>query len=85
MLDPGGRYTYSPGDVIFVDPSRDAIHGDRVVVRLDDQQQATFKQLIEEDGRRMLKALNPDWKPRYIDINGNASICGVVIGKWVKE
>lgn len=85
MYDPLGRHTYSPGDIIFVDPSRDAKHGDRVVVRLDDQQTATFKQLVEEDGRRMLKALNPDWKPRYVEITGSATICGVVIGKLVRE
>ena len=85
MFNPTGRYSYSPGDIIFVDPAKAAKHGDRVVVRLDDQQQATFKQLIEEDGRKMLKALNPDWKPRYIEVNGNATICGVVIGKWVKD
>lgn len=85
MFDPAGRYSYSHGDIIFVDPGRAAQHGDRVVVRLDDQQKATFKQLVEEDGRKMLKALNPDWKPRYIEINGNATICGVCIGKWVKE
>lgn len=85
MYDPSARHSYRSGDIIFVDPTKDAQHGDRVVVRLDDQQKATFKQLIEEDGRRMLKAINPDWKPRYMEINGNASICGVVIGKWVKE
>lgn len=85
MYDPMGRHTYSPGDIIFVDPTRDAKHGDRVVVRLDDSQTATFKQLVQEDNRRMLKALNPDWKPRYVEINGNATICGVVIGKLVRE
>lgn len=85
MYDPGGRHSYSHGDIIFVDPAKDAKHGDRVVVRLEDQNKATFKQLIEEDNRRVLKALNPDWKPRYIEINGHATITGVVIGKWVKE
>lgn len=85
MFNPGGSPSYANGDIIFVDPDRDAKPGDRVVVRMDDHQEATFKQLVLEDGRMLLKALNPDWKPRYIEINGHATITGVVIGKWVPE
>jgi SOS-response transcriptional repressor LexA len=85
MYNPGGRPSYSDGDIIFVDPDREAKHGDRVIVRLDDHQEGTFKQFLVEDGRKMLKALNPEWKPRYVEINGHASITGVVIGKWVPE
>lgn len=85
MRNPNAQPSYEPGDIIFVDPSRDPKPGDRVVVRLEAQAAATFKQYLEEDGRKLLKALNPDWKPRYIHINGDATICGVVIGKWVPE
>lgn len=85
MKNPIGRPSYDPGDIIFVDPGLCANPGDRVVAKLDDQEKTTFKQYMEEDGRKLLKALNPDWKPRYLEINGNASICGVVIGKWVAE
>ncbi|PWF25032.1 LexA family protein [Corticimicrobacter populi] len=85
MKNPGSKPSYDPGDIIFVDPDVCASPGSRVVVKLDDQDKATFKQYMEEDGRKLLKALNPDWKPRYIEINGNATICGVVIGKWVEE
>ncbi|MPS98579.1 MAG: hypothetical protein E2581_08770 [Pseudomonas sp.] len=85
MSNPGVRPSYEPGDIIFVDPGRAAQPGDRVVVRLDNQQQATFKQYLEEDGRKFLRALNPDWKPRLTPIDGEATICGVVIGKWVPE
>lgn len=85
MSNPGGKPSYEPGDVIFVDPGRAAQPGDRVVVRLERQKQATFKQYLEEDGRKFLRALNPDWKPRLTPIDGEATICGVVIGKWVPE
>lgn len=85
MKSISGKPSYDPGDIIFVDPDRSAQPGDRVIVKLEDQKQATFKQYVEEDGRKLLKALNPDWKPRYIEINGNATICGVIIGKWVPE
>ena len=85
MRNPGVKPSYDPGDIIFVDPDVAAQPGDRVVVRLESQTAATFKQYIEEDGRKLLKALNPDWKPRYLEINGDAMVCGVVIGKWVPE
>lgn len=77
---------YQDGDIIFVDPSANAEHGKNVVVRLDDENEATFKQLVIEGEHKFLKPLNPDWPgPKLIQINGNATICGVVIGKWVPE
>jgi len=85
MRNPGTKPSYDPGDIIFVDPDVPPRPGDRVVVRLESQTAATFKQYLEEDGRKLLKALNPDWKPRYIEINGDATVCGVVVGKWVTE
>ena len=38
-------------------------------------------QLIIEGGRKYLKALNPDWPDRIIEIDENAKICGVVVFK----
>lgn len=47
---------------------------------------ATFKQLlIEPNGERMLMALNPSWPTRIMHVSTNATICGVVIGKWTAE
>ncbi len=85
MHNPRGRPSYEPGDIIFVDPDATVTSGDRVIARLDNQVGTTFKQYLAEDGRKMLKALNPEWMPRYLEINGNVTICGVVIGKWVPE
>lgn len=77
---------YHDGDIIFVDPDAQAEHGKNIIVRLDDEHEATFKQLVVEGERKFLKPLNPDWPgPKLIQINGNATICGVVIGKWVPE
>lgn len=67
------------GDLIFVDPDAEARHGSFVVVRLDDAQQATFKQLVIEGVRRFLRPLNDRWPDPIIEINGNATICGVVV------
>lgn len=85
MRNPDGRPSYEPGDVLFVDPDQGLKPGDRGIFRLDDEMKATFKQYMEEDGKKYLKALNPDWTPRYIIIDGNATICGKVIGTWKPE
>ena len=67
------------GDLIFVDPEADCIHGSYVVARLDDDNQATFKQLIIESGHKFLKAANPNWPEQLIPINGNCTLVGKVI------
>lgn len=70
---------FTEGELIFVDPDAEARHGSFVVVRLDDAHQATFKQLIIEGGRRYLRPLNERWPDPIIEINGHATLCGVVI------
>ena len=83
MRDDSGPLSFHEGDFIAVDPDREALHRSMVVIRLDDEAQATFKQLlIEPDGTRLLRALNPSWPNRIIPVTERATICGVVIGKW---
>ena len=53
--------------------------GDFVVVRRPDTTAATFKQLIEEDGGRYLKALNPDWPEPIVHADDDAAVCGVAV------
>ncbi len=72
---------FHEGDLIFVDPNAPAEHGKYVVVRIDSSNEATFKQLIIEEGSQYLKALNPDWPNRIIEIDEDASICGVIVFK----
>jgi len=72
---------FHEGDLIFVDPDVAATHGKYVVVRLDDSNEATFKQLIVEGKRQYLKALNPDWPNRIIELDTSATIVGVVVFK----
>ncbi|WP_350603835.1 XRE family transcriptional regulator [Pseudoalteromonas sp. SMN1298-MNA-CIBAN-0114] len=67
------------GDLIFVDPEAECIHGSYVVARLDDNNEATFKQLIIEGGQKFLKAANPNWPEQLIAINGNCTLVGKVI------
>lgn len=84
MHNPHGRPSYEDGDIIFVDPDLEPKHRDRVIVRSGDKE-ATFKQLIVEGEKRILKALNPSWPNALIEMPDESVICGVVIGKWVKE
>lgn len=67
------------GDLIFVDPEAECIHGSYVVARLDDDNHATFKQLIIESGHKFLKAANPNWPEQLIPINGNCTLVGKII------
>ena len=70
---------FNDGDLIFVDPEAECIHGSYVVARLDDNNQATFKQLIIEGDQKFLKAANPNWPDQLIPINGNCTLVGKVI------
>lgn len=64
------------GSVIIVDPSAEPRQGSYVVVRLDEAEQATFKQLVLDGGTRYLKPLNPRYP--LMEIRENATLCGVV-------
>jgi SOS-response transcriptional repressor LexA len=72
---------FNEGDLIFIDPTVAAVNGRFVVVQLEEPNEATFKQLVIEGDRQYLKALNPDWPNRIIEVNEAATICGVVIFK----
>lgn len=64
------------GSIIIVDPASEARHGSYVIVRLDDAEQATFKQLVIDGGIRYLKPLNPRYP--VMEIRERATVCGVV-------
>ena len=70
---------FPDGEYIFVDPDVAAANGSFVVVRRAPGGAATFKQLVEEDGRRYLRALNPDWPEPIVEAGADAAVCGVVV------
>ena len=65
--------------MIYVDPDVHPESGDDVVVLLEDKCEATFKRYVMEPDGKRLKAINPEWSPRYTTINGNCRIIGTVI------
>lgn len=83
MENPKGRPSYPEGSIIIVDPDRPAVSGSRVVVRLEDSEEATFKVYVEDAGRRYLKPLNPQYP--IIEVTGLATICGVVVQTIIEE
>lgn len=77
---------YEPGLIIYVDPEVVPFDGDDVVALMTEENEATFKQLVEEPGgQRLLKARNPAWPDPWVPINGNCEIIGVVVGSlWLR-
>ena len=79
MENPGSGRTFPDGCIIIVDPDKAADVGSFVVVRFDDSGgEVTFKQLVEDAGKRYLKPLNPRYP--MIPIGDNAMLCGT----WVQ-
>lgn len=75
----GAGRTYPEGCFIFVDPEkRSPVNGDRIVARLEDSDEVTFKIYKNEDGRQWLQPLNPHHEP----IREKFRVLGTVLGKW---
>jgi len=68
---------FAEGSIIIVDPDAPIINKSYVIVRLDDSKETTFKQYIEESGRKYLKPVNPRYP--ILEINEDATFCGKVI------
>lgn len=80
MTSPVG-FTVPEGMIILVDPDKEAVSGKLVVAKLENENEATFKQFMVDAGRKYLKALNPHHPPTIV--NGNCKIIGVVVDiKW---
>ncbi len=83
MQSSGDSLSFYEGDIIHVDADLEAEHNALVVVRLPERDTVTFRQLVIEQGKRYLKALNPAWPSRIIEMPKGAVMCGVVISKVV--
>lgn len=72
---PGG-HTYPEGSIIFVDPDAAVTNGCRVIAKIPDADEETFKVYAEDAGKRWLKPLNPQYP--IIEMTEGMVICGVV-------
>ena len=84
MTAPTGR-SYPSGRVIICDPllADDVETGQRVIARLHNSNSITFKELVNEDGRRWLRSLNPE--PHYAPITEEFTVLAVVIASHIPE
>jgi SOS-response transcriptional repressor LexA len=76
-MTASGGLSIPEGMVILVDPEVEPRNGKLVVAKLENDNEATFKKLVIDAGRRFLKPLNPQYP--MIEINGNCKIIGVVV------
>lgn len=76
MTSPSGL-SIPEGMLILVDTEADAQSGKLVIAKLTESNEATFKKLVEDSGRKFLKPLNPAYP--MVAINGNCKIVGVVV------
>lgn len=74
---------FPEGTVIIVDPELQAQNGDYVVVRFENSDEATFKQLIVDGPMKLLKPLNSAFP--VIQVTEDARLCGVVIEASLKR
>lgn len=78
----GAARTYPDGCYIFVDfEKRSPVNGQRIIARLADSTEVTFKVFRDEDSRRWLMPLNPMYPPLFEKFEP----LGTVIGKWEDE
>jgi len=78
-----GKKSYLDGQIIFVAPTAEVKNGSRVISRRLDSTEATFKEYFEDDGKKYLKPINPQYPT--VEINNETIIIGVVIGSFVAE
>jgi len=81
MSSPGNKPSFDDGDLIFVDPDRQAMHRSPVVVCLPGAHEAAFRRLLVDGGIQMLEAINLAWPNRISQMGSDAEICGVVIAR----
>jgi SOS-response transcriptional repressor LexA len=83
MTNPSPGRSYPAGCIIFVDPEIESKTGDRIIARLPRTNEATFKVLAEDAGRKFLRPINPQYP--IIDITEETHICGKVVGSFIPE
>ncbi len=77
MTNPTGTPSFPEGTIIIVDPERAAQPGKYVVVRQNLDSECTFKQLVRDAGKHLLKPLNPRYP--ILEMLPDAVIAGVLV------
>jgi SOS-response transcriptional repressor LexA len=83
MVNPAGRPTYPPGCTIIVDPEREAVDGDRVIVKIPHVSEPAFKVYTVDSGRVLLRSLNPQFPS--MPWHKGMQVLGVVVQTVIDE
>lgn len=79
MTNPeGGRDNFPEGMYVHINPQVEAQVGNYVAVKRQEDNEATFKKLVNVDGELHLFAINPAWPKRYIKLQRGDKIIGVL-------
>ena len=70
---------FRAGDFVFVDPDEPMEHGCCVAVRRGRDEATTVRWLVIEDGRRVLRAPDPEVPDCVLDASNETTIQGVVV------
>lgn len=81
MFQPMAKISFLPGDIIFIDPKREAISNTYVVTYNINSKTAKFRKLIIDGDNKYLATLNPNWPNNMVMMDDNTTICGVAIYK----
>ena len=81
MLAAGEHGQLCRDDIIFIDPEKEPRRDDYVMATSSKHQLVSIKKLIEQDGRQCLLTSNPTWQDRFILINDEIKLHGVVVAK----
>ncbi len=79
MTAPGGEFSFPHGMLLYVNPDKDPLPGQFVIVRREHDKEAVFKRYVIVDGSPFLEAINPDWPTRYLPLKEGDFFCGVVV------
>lgn len=84
MTSPVGR-SYPSGIIIICDPEQagGSHNGKRVIARMLDTGNVTFKEMVVEDGIHWLRSLNPH--PQYAPITDPFEVIALVIASHIPE
>jgi len=77
------QHNYPEGTIIYVDPCKQLTNGCRVIAKLPESNEVTFKEYHEDGGKRYLKPLNPQYQLQ--EISDDTILCGVIIGQFKAE
>jgi SOS-response transcriptional repressor LexA len=81
MLNPSNLHSFSSNHYIYVDPDAEITQDSIMLIRLNNENLAFRQLFVDQDGKTMFKAINPEWPEEPFEAKRDTEIYGVIIGK----